>query len=402
MILGLVGLAAVTIGIGAGMYFLFFRARPSVVPVSTIPGTTTGGTTTGLPSAGNGTPTVPGTTPPGNGTGTLPVAAVANGGPTAAITLTTSAVTAPTINANGTVSYYDPGTGKFFGIDQNGTAAPLSSASFPQASNVTFSSSGREAAVEFPDGTNVVYNFDKSTQSTLPAHWEDFSFSADGNQVAAKSIGADPTARSLVISAADGSSATSIAALGANNDRVSVNWSPDGNIIGFSATGATGSVFGQNEVYLIDKNGQDAGVFIVSGTDFHAKWAPDSSHVIYSVADASQEYRATLWYADKDGDRVGAARRQIPLQTLSSKCAFSTSTTLYCAVPASMPANGGSDPALITAVDTLYKVDLNTMSTSIVAIPAVPTQMQNLSISPAQDLLYYTDQSGRLSYIRLK
>jgi len=401
MFVRLGGLLLITVAIGLGMYFLFFRARPSVIPTVVTPPSAVG--TNSLPTAGAGTPIVPGSgTTPGTGTGTLPISQVANGGKTSTFTLTTSAVRQPTVMANGSVAYYDPADGKFYSIDQNGTATALSQAKFPQASNVTFSGSGTEAAVEFPDGSNVVYNFEKSTQSTLPAHWEGFSFSQDGSQVAAKSVATDPSARALVISSADGSSATPIAALGANQDKVSVNWSPDGSIVGFSATGPGGSAFGQNEVYMIDKNGKDAGVLIVSGSSFTAKWTPDSSHLIYSVADDSQDYRATLWYADKDGDRKGSARREVPFQTLADKCTFSTSTVAYCAVPAVMPVGGGSAPDLITANDTLYKVDLNTMKTSLVAIPAVPTQMFNLSITPAGDALYYSDKSGRLNLLRLK
>lgn len=402
MILRLAVLGVVTVAIGVGMYFLFFRARPSVVPVPP-----SGGTTTtqpgGLPSAGAGVPIPPGGTVPPGGTGALPVSPVANGGVTSTTTLTTSAVTSPTVTANGQVSYYDPGDGKFYTIDENGNAKALSDAKFPQASSVTFSSSGSGAAVEFPDGSNVIYDFNKGTQSTLPSHWEDFSFSQDGGTVATKSISTDPSARSLVVSSSDGSSATPVAALGTNADKVTVNMSPDGSILGFSATGtSTSSAFGQNSVYLIGKDGKDAGVLYVNGTNFTPKWSPDSSHLIYSVADTTQDYRATLWYADKDGDQKTATRRQIPINTTASKCTFASNTLLYCAVPTSMPVGGGTSPSLITAPDNLYKVDLGSLRATLIATPAVSTQMANLSVSPAGDTLFFSDAFGRLNAIRLK
>ncbi len=401
MIVRLLLLGVVTIAIGAGMYFLFFRAKPSVVPISQEPGPTQ--VAGGLPSAGAGTPFVPGSVTTPTGPGGLPISAIAQGGVTSTTTLTTSAVKSPTVTANGNVSYYDPGDGKFYTIDANGNAKAMSDAKFPSASGVTFDAAGTIAAIEFPDGSNVVYNFDTATQSTLPAHWEGFSFSQDGSTIATKSIATDPSARALVITSADGSSATPIAALGTNQDKVSVNMSPDGNIVGFSATGSTASsTFGQNSVYLIGKDGKDAGVLFVTGSNFSPKWAPDSAHLIYSVADAGQDYKATLWYADKDGDQKTATRKQIPLMTLASKCTFATSDFLYCAVPTSMPAGGGSAPSLITAFDNLYKVDLSTLKTSLVATPAVNTQMSSLSVSPALDMLFFSDASGRLNSLRLK
>jgi Tol biopolymer transport system component len=401
MIVRLAILGVVTIAIGAGMYFLFFRARPSVTPppTTTPPVTTPGG---GLPTAGPGSPIVPGGVTPPTGPGGLPVSPVAQGGVTTTTTLTTSAVTSPTVTANGTVAYYDAGDGKFYTIDENGNAKALSDAKFPQASSVTFATGGKTAAIEFPDGSNVVYNFDTGAQSTLPSHWESFSFSEDGQTVATKSVSTDPSARALVLSSADGSSATPIAALGTNQDKVSVAMSPDGSIVGFSATGATAtSTFGQNSIYLIGKDGKDAGVLFVTGSNFTPQWAPDSSHLIYSVADASQGYRATLWYADKDGDQKTATRRQIPINTLASKCTFASNTLLYCAVPTTMPAGGGSSPSLITSPDNLYKVDLTTLKATLIATPAVSTKMSNLSVSPAGDALFFADTAGRLNTIRL-
>ncbi len=401
MIVRLSILGLVTIALGAGMYFLFFRARPSVVPVTDTPGLVQ--TPGGLPTAGSGSPIVPGGVVAPTGPGGLPVSAVANGGLTATTTLTTSAVTSPTATANGQVTYYDPGDGKFYTINQNGTATALSEAKFPAASGVTFASAGDVAAIEFPDGSNVIYNFSSGVQSTLPNHWEDFSFSQDGQSIVTKSVAADPSARSLVISSADGSSATPIAALGTKQDRVSVAMSPDGSIVGFSATGTTPtSTFGQNSIYLIGRDGQDAGVLFVTGSSFTPKWSPDSSHLIYSVADAGEDYRATLWYADRDGDQKTATRKRIPVNTLATKCTFSTDTILYCGVPTTMPVGGGSAPSLITAPDNLYRIDLNSLKATLIATPAVSTQMSNLSISPAGDVLFFSDKFGRLNSIKLK
>lgn len=404
MILKLVALLGVTALIGFGMYSLFLKRAPTIAP----PPTTGGGTETpgvgGLPSGSGSSGGFSGTPTPGGeeGGGGLPTSPVAQGGRTSVITLTTSEVGEPTVTANGTIAYYDPADGRFYTIDKNGNVTALADAQFPEATAITFSPSATEAVVEFPDGSNVVYDFATSKQVTLPSHWEDFSFSSTGEQIASKSIARDPSARALIVSSADGTSTSVVAALGANDSKVDVNWSPDGSVLGFSATGESSSTFGQNEVYLIGPDGEASGLLLTNGTNFSAIWSPDSSHLLYSVADASQDYRATLWYADKDGDRKGDARKSIPLQTLAEKCTFSTNSVAYCAAPTTMPAGGGTSPSIITANDNLYRIDLPSGRVTLIAIPGVSTQMFNLSVTPNQDILYYTDSSGLLNYMRLR
>ncbi len=401
VILRIIVLFLVAGAIGLGLWFLFFASKPAVTPTPT-PSDTANGGGSSLPSSGGSTGGSTGGTGGTGGTGALPSSPTANGGKTSTFTLTTSAIDAPTVTASGTVAYYDPGDGHFYTIDKNGDAALLSQAQFPSAESVTLSADATEAVVEFPDGSNVAYDFKQSKQTSMPAHWEDFSFSGDGSQIATKSIANDPSARALVVTSADGSSTHVVAALGDNDQLVDVNWSPDGSILGFSRTGAAGSSFGQQEMYLLDQNGQASGVLILSGTDFDAVWSPDSNNLIYSVADATADYRATLWYADKDGDRKGAARKSIPLQTLAEKCTFASTSVAYCAVPTTMPPGGGSSKELITAPDNLYKIELPSLRVSLSAIPAVTTKMFHLSVNPAGDTLYYTDEVGRLSYLRLK
>ncbi len=403
MVMKLALLFGVTGLIALSMYFLFFRAKPDITP----PVVDNGSPTTdigGLPSSGTGGSTGGGVTPPtgGTGNGQLPSSPVANGGRTDIITLTTSAVTEPTLMGNGAIAYYDEADGKFYSINKNGGVVLLADTKFPEAENITFSSTATEALVEFPDGSNVIYDFSQGEQVTLPPHWEDFSFSENGDEVASKSITTDPSARALVVTSADGSTTKVVAPLGANDDQVSVNWSPDGSILGFSRTGSNGSAFGQNEIFLIGADGEAAGILLVNGTNFNAIWSPNSSNLLYSVADAGADYKATLWYADKDGDRKTAARKSIPLQTLAEKCTFASDSVAYCAVPTVMPTGGGTSPSLITANDNIYRVDLPTGRVSLLAIPSVNTKMFNLEVSAAGDLLYFTDKSGRLNYLRLK
>jgi hypothetical protein len=401
-ILKVSGFLAITGLMGLFLYFLFFNQGPDIVPTTDTPTDQTPGTNTGLPQADTGTPGT-GTTPgDDNQSGSLPVSPVANGGVTKTTQLTNARIISPTPTPNGDLAYYDPRDGKFYTIDDGGNVVTLSQQQFPAAESVTFSDQADQAVIEFPDGSNIVYNFSQGKQVTLPAHWEDFSFSKDGNSLATKSVGNDPSNRSLVITSADGSSAQSIAALGDNQDRVDVNWSPDGDIVGFSKTGGGGSAFGQNEVYLIGTDGEASGVLIVNGSNFKNLWSPNGANLLYSVADAGDEYRASLWYGDALGDRRGDTRMRLSLKTTANKCTFASDTLAYCAVPLEMPAGGGSAPSLIKSGDLLYSVSFPSGRSNLVAIPEKETEMSDLHVTPDGNQLYYTDTFGRLNVMQLK
>lgn len=401
-LLKIVGFITAVFLIALAIYFTFFRntvitlttPQTPAVPSGTLPGSGTG------TPGGTGTGSTPGTT---GGTTTLQPSRVANGGATITTLLTNTQVQSPTVTSEGTVAYYDPADGKFYTIGANGDVVAMSQQIFPKADAVTFSDNATTAVIEYPDGSNVVYSFTTAKQITLPSHWENFSFSEDGANIAAKSIGFDESNRALIVTSADGSSTTVIAALGANDNKVTANWSPDNSVVAFSETGGTSNgSFGRQEIYLVGADGSATGILFVDGTNFEAIWAPDGKHMLYSVADPADGYRAALWYADSDGDRNGDGRRKMGIQTIVEKCTFFSVTTAYCAVPRTMPAGGGSNASLITAYDDVYRLDIATGNARLVAIPAANTQMFSLSVSDDGSLLYYTDGAGRLNVIYLE
>lgn len=400
-ILKVVLFIGVSVLIALALYFVFFRAVvPEEVPTGEVP---EGGA---LPTAGVGAPgTTPGgVVPPGGEVPTkLPPSQVAKGGETFTTLLTNTSIQSPTATANGTMAYYDPADGKFYTIDENGNVVAMSQVSFPKADNVTFDAGATAAVIEFPDGSNVIYDFETAKQVTLPNHWEDFSFSGNGDQIAAKSIGTDESNRALVITNTDGTQTKVLAALGANDDKVTVNVSPSDNVLGFSDTGgSTSGSFGRHEMYLIGPDGSASGMLIVDGTSFKNIWAPDGKNLLYSVADPNNLYKAVLWYADSQGDRKGVARRKMGISTTVDKCTFTTNTTAYCAVPREMPPGGGSDSSAITSSDDLYKLNITTGNATLVATPAADTKMFSPSVSSDGANFFYTDASGRLNVIRLK
>lgn len=401
-ILKIAGFVLACVLIALAIYFVFFRK--AVTTIVTTPGTTVGGTLPGSELGTPGTTTPGGTTPDDTPGGTqLPPSAIAKGGETFTTLLTNTAIKSPTVTTSGSVAYYDPADGKFYTIDTNGNVVAMSQATFPKADAVTFDSGATSAVIEFPDGTNVVYDFEAAKQVTLPSHWEDFSFSGTGDSIAAKSVGADASNRALVVTNTDGTETKVIASLGSNDEKVTVSWSPDNTVLGFSATGgSTGGAFGRQEIYLIGPDGSASGALFVDGTSFHNIWAPDGKHLLYSVADGSDGYKAVLWYADSQGDRKGDGRRKMAVSTLVSKCTFASTTTAYCGVPREMPPGGGSDVSLITASDDLYKINIATGNATLVAIPAADTKIFSPSVSSDGANFFYSDAAGRLNVIRLQ
>lgn len=398
MIIKVVGFVLLTALIGFFLYLLFFRGAPSVTP------TDEGGGTT--PSAGG----LPGSEA-GAGTGGggvaeeptgLPASPVAEGGPTTTLQLTSSRITSPTITSGNKIAFYDPRDGKFYTIDSNGNIVALSDATFPQAETVVFADDAAKAAIEFPDGSNIIYDFTTDEQTTLPTHWEDFAFSPDTDEVVSKSLGSDVNSRALTITDSDGTRTQIIAALGEAESKVTPSWSPNNNIVAFSETGQLQSGFGKQEIYLLDTDGEAASSIVVDGSNFSAIWSPSGTAILYSVADTGNDYRAALWYTKATGTDAGSGRRDLGVETWVEKCTFSDESMVYCAVPRTGADSSGMDPRLVKSTDDVYLINVTTGKKTLIGSPVLDLQMFNLSLSDDGSLLYFTDSAGRLNYMRLK
>ena len=186
---------------------------------------------------------------------------VARGGLTLTTKLTTSAVDELVISSDGDdATYYDSTDGRFYSIDEDGDATALSDKQFPQVETVSWNKDSEKAVLEFPDGSNILYNFETEKQITLPDHWEDFDFSPTTDEIVAKSIALDPSNRWLLLASDDGSNVRSFQALGENEDKVTVNWSPNDQVVAFA-----------------DTADEQQGGFVLS-LDFHQQFGHGSCH----------------------------------------------------------------------------------------------------------------------------
>jgi hypothetical protein len=395
-ILLVIGFVIVAAGLAYGLYYVFFRPAPQPAvptPPAGIPGQ--------LPPAGTGAPptgvapTPPGGLPGAGGVPGAPGAAVAP--PSRTQVLRTEVTSALSLSPTGGVRSYNPADGKFYRIADNGTATLMSDQAFFDVDQVTWGNRTDKAILSYPDGSKILYDFTTNQQVTLPKHWEDFDFSPQDNQIAAKSIGNNDTNRWLVVSNPDGTGAKTIEELGDNQDKVQVNWSPNNQVIAFSETGDPIG-FDRQAILLIGQNHENFKGLVVEGRDFIPKWSPSGNNLLYSAYSASDGFLPNLWVSGAAGDNVNANRRNLGLNTWADKCAWQNESTLICAVPQSLGDGAGLQRDIFSDVpDNIYKIDLTTGRETNLGQPDGAPAVNQITVSPDGKAIYFTDHAtGKL------
>lgn len=403
-----IGFVGIVIFIGYFLYSLFFK---SPAPTGTGDGqtatTTSGG---GLPTANTGTggqiidngDKTGGLSGAATTTVTRPVDPVASGNVTKTDTLSKSPTLGSTLSGDGKgLQYYDKNDGKFYRIDPEGNAKAISDKVFYKVENVVWSPNKNNAVLEYPDGSNIIYDFNNQKQITLPTHWKDFSYSPDGSNLVFKSIGEDPDNRWVATVSSDGSQVKGIEQLGDKEDQVHTEWSPNNQV---AALYAEGKDFDRQEVYFIGLNGENFKSTIVEGRGFEPKWSPQGNQLVYSVYSSQTDMKPGLWVVDSQGDSIGSNRRNLNVNTWADKCNFSAGTSLFCAVPRNLEEGAGLFPELAqNTIDDLYQIDSATGDKRRIAIPEGDYTINNIMVSPDQKYLYFSDNAtGQLHKINLK
>ncbi len=327
---------------------------------------------------------------------------VANGSLTQITSISGSATIGATISKNGdNVQYYDPHTGLFHRIDSQGNVYALSDRVFHSVENVSWSPDKEKAILEYPDGSNIIYDFETQTQVTLPKHWEDFGFSPQSDQVVAKSLGLDPENRYLITSGVDGSTIKAIEYIGNNDDTVYPTWSPNNQV---AAIYTEGLDFDRQEMFFIGFNGENFKSATIEGRGLQAQWSEDGDRLLYSVYNSHSNLMPQLWIVNSQGDDIGANRTNLNVQTWADKCNFSNDRYIYCAVPEDLPEGSGLFPELaLRTKDNLYKIDSYTGTKTLIAIPNGYYNISNLIITDDESELYFTDEGDQEVYqIKLK
>lgn len=383
------------IALGYGMYRVFFakpKARPGTpgAPITGEPTAPGAFPTAGVGERRPGEAPLPGALPTGveRPTDTFRPA------PPAAREqqVVETAVVDPTVTAGGNVQFYNQNDGKFYRVASDGSAQELSDEVFFNVQKVEWSPNQSSAIIEYPDGANIYYDFETKRQATLPKHWEDFSFSAGGDQIAAKSIGLSPENRWLVAANPDGENVQFVEPLGNNASKVTVDWSPNRQVLALSRTGQPLGADRQ-EVFLIGLHGENFRSLTVEGRGLQSQWSTEGQQLLYSVYNARSEFKPELWITDASGDSIGANRRPLQLNTWAEKCAFGNERTLYCAVPNRLEVGAGFQPTLADSTpDTLYKIDLNTGLKTPVQLDSAHV-ISKVFVAPDGRSLHFTDKA---------
>lgn len=387
------------------LYTVFFSSPETVAP-ETETGTETAPGGIGLPTAGEGEPIVV-----DEGEGALeptafpersPADEIAKGGPTQTTPLSQDPVLSPTLNSIGSgAQYYNKKDGLFYQVDSSGNVRKLSDKVFHNVEKVVWSPNKNEAILEYPDGANIIYNFEADKQITLPQHWEDFAFSATGKEMVLKSMGLDPENRWLAIASADGSRVRAVEALGTEDDSVYPAWSNNGQVVALHTKGVD---FNRQEVFFIGQNKENFQSMVVEGRGFDPQFSPEGDKLLYSVYSTDTDMNPTLWVSGAQGDNIGANRRSLNIATWASKCAYKDNNTVLCAVPEDLDRGSGLFPEIADSTrDSLYEINMVTGLKKLIAIPEGATNMSDLSISDNGFHLFFTDKTtDRLYKMRLK
>lgn len=306
------------------------------------------------------------------------------------------------ITKGGNVVYYNPDDGKFYQSDINGNISELSPKTFFGANNAIFDNNGKKAIIEFPDSSNIVYDFDAEKQYTLPKHWEDFGFSPTGEEIIFKNIANDIENRFLVTAKYDGSSAQIIESIGVNANKVFPNWSPNGQVV---ATYHEGLDSSRSEIFLIGQNKENFKSLTVNGRDFRGLWSPTNEKILYSVYDVNDGYKPQLWISSALGDNVGDNRQKINLQTWVDKCTFAGENYAFCSAPQTLAYGSGLEPQINNdARDEIWAIDLKTGQTQLLLTPNTVTKIQSLMFNEnnPNELLISSANSGWIYKLKIQ
>lgn len=385
-----------SIGIAFGIYYMFFRPAPlpeipEEIPEELPPAV-------GLPPAE--------VAPERLAEEELPigVSRFAQGGLTLVSSITEARAVGAELTSDGrNLNYYNPQEGKFYRLTPEGNVSLLSEKAFYQVKDVTWAPNSNKAVLEYPDGSNIVYDFAAKTQVTLPKHWEEFDFSPDSKQIVAKSLDSDPLNNWLVAVDADGTNMQTIEMLGNNADKVQVNYSPNGQVVAFSRTGEPQG-FAIQDILLLGMHGENFKALKVNGLNFDAKWSTTGERLLYNVHSGDTDYKPVIWITNASGDNIGTSKRNLGINTWAEKCAFADERMIYCAVPETLKRGAGFQPAIAdNTPDVFYKIDTATGIKTLIATPDGDYTAENLMVSSDGQYLFFTNkQTGVVEKIRLK
>ncbi len=326
------------------------------------------------------------------------ISRIANGGLTAVNKITDSAIT----GFNGS-QYYDQDSNQFYRINDQGLPELLTDKKFYEVEEVSWTKGGDKAILEYPDGSNILYNFNTGEQITLAPELESFNFDTSGHKLVAAWMSGEEDNNWIVSSNDDGTGMFLVEDLGDQLHNTDIGHSPDNQIVALHRryTGVE-----EQEVFPIGLHHENFRSFTVQGAGFTSKWSDSGSSLVYSVYNESNNYNPNLWVTNGSTNQLGDIKVSLNVATWPEKCSFSSEQTMFCAVPQGLPRGAGLYPEIADRYpDNFYRLDLETGLKTLIASPigeAGGYSAHNLVVSDDGSTLYFTDNDGNLQSILLE
>lgn len=409
----------IVLGLGYLLWSLFWKTEEPIIPPDTTPGQTgqlpgidVGPPTgvvidpiTGLPISGNiGQSGGQISTTTGQSTGGQPqVSDRAIGGLTTANTvIDRNILGVKPIGDGKSFNYYDPNDNKFYRLTASGEVQAMTDKRFFNVDSIAWSPDGNKAILEYPDSTNIFYDFTQDRQVTLPRQMTEFNFSRGGGNIGFKWKSDLPNDDWLGIATPDGSEIKFVEPMNNAEEDVQVAWSPNNQVIAFYREGRG---MNQSEIYLIGQYGENFKSLNVLGRGFEGQWLDDGKNVVYQIYSDASGSRPMLWVTRADGDNIGLNNNSLGIQTWLDKCSI-TGTSAYCAVPEYLPEGAAYVPEVADTIpDLFYRIDLTTGAKTLLAKPVGDLNQYTASqvmVSQDESVLYFVDKAtGKLYSINL-
>ncbi len=312
------------------------------------------------------------------------------------------------VNYNGqNLLFLNEADNKFYALSSDGKKILLSEESFPFVDKVVWSADNNKAVLEYPDGSNLLYDFSRRKKIMLPSEGEGFAFDKSAKRLAYKIVTNNEDSNWLVVSDIQTQQVKPIEPIGNKSDSVEVNWSPNNQVV---ALYHEPRGLDSEEVYFLGLRDENFKSLKVNGSNFKGVWSPNGQWILYHVINSNNNYNPVLWIASASGDKIGNYNYNLHLNTWVDKCVFTPdSQAVYCAVPTSLKEGAGLYPELVgQGEDVFYKIDLKSGLAKLIAYPVLNNnlskfQVQKLFISRDGTRLYFWDKLSQKVYsLRLR